>query len=215
MSKNCKDCEYFAGYDYSDGTPICNCEDEEGCPFNEVSDVKYKGMKVEIDVDFLSDYIRHTIMNTTENEAHRIAEEEIKAIVTLEYKDTIVETTQNAIKAVVDKQVSEFMSGEIEVGGGWSEPSRKISRNQYLSELVEKELSKRTDKSGIQEFVGKTVKPTIDRYMDKLKDDVNFSCKQLFDEATRKTLADNVVNLLMANDTYKRLSDSAGRLIGG
>ena len=24
--KDCKDCEFFNGYDYSDGTPHCDCE---------------------------------------------------------------------------------------------------------------------------------------------------------------------------------------------
>lgn len=32
--KDCKDCKYFEGYDYSDGTPCCIYNNGEACPYN-------------------------------------------------------------------------------------------------------------------------------------------------------------------------------------
>ena len=34
--KDCKNCKYFCGYDYSDGTPICEHNGGyEACPYND------------------------------------------------------------------------------------------------------------------------------------------------------------------------------------
>ena len=81
--KECKQCEFFDGYDYSDGTPICTYEENgkcgyEYCPYNDCADVKKQGMKIEIDAGFMHDYILHTMKNTIENQAYSVAVNEVK-----------------------------------------------------------------------------------------------------------------------------------------
>lgn len=207
--KECKDCEFFCGYDYSDGTP--NCDNEggyENCPYNDYSEVKNKGINIVIDSGFMHDYILHTMKNTIENEANHIAVNEIKNLVTSEIKQSVMEEMHSSVKIVIENAICEFMKNEITVGGGWSEPERKVTRQQYLSEIIEKELADRFKKDILSSYAAKEIKSAIDVYARKLRDQINVGIKTYFDAATRQTLTDNVVQMLMNNDTYKKLSDS-------
>lgn len=213
MSKDCKDCEYFGGYNCSDGTPYCDYDGGyECCPYNNETGTTEKktenGIRVEIDCGFMSDFIRETIINTSANIATKLVNAEISKIVTESYKAEIQEMTKRAIEETVEKQVSDFMSGSITVGGGWMEPERTLTRTEYMSELVQKELGKRFNEDSLKKEAKKETESAINAFSRKLKDEINMGIKQYFDAATRSVLTENVVSMLMNNDTYKRLSDS-------
>ena len=213
MSKDCKNCEYFDGYDSSDGTPLCNFDGGYAyCPYNnEAVTIERKtgdGIKVEIDCGFMSDFIRETIINTSTSVASELVNSEISKIVTETYKKEIQEMTRRAIEVTVEKQVSDFMDGNITIGGGWMEPERTLTRTEYMSELVQKELGKRFDEDILKKSAKKEAESAINAFSRKLKDEINMGIKQYFDAATRSVLTENVVSMLMNNDTYKRLSDS-------
>ena len=61
---------------------------------------------------------------------------------------------------------------------------------------------------GALNYAEKEVKRGIDDFERKLKDEINAGIKTYFNTATRQILTDNVVSMLMCNDTYKKLSDS-------
>lgn len=211
--KECQNCEYFEGWDHSDGTPHCTyeengCSGYEYCPYNEQANIKNNGMKIEIDAGFMRDYILHTIKNTIEGQAYLVAVNEVKSVVTDEIKHNVVEELKNQSKNIIEKQLEEFMSGDIVVGGGWSEPERKLTRQQYLSELIEKELERRFKNDAIKDYAEREAKGAIDSFTRRLKDEINAGVKMHFNEATRQVLTENVVSMLMCNDTYKKLSNS-------
>ena len=140
MSKDCRECEYFDGYDDEDGTPYCDCDGGyELCPFNNSSGSKNNGFKIEIDTKFLSDYIRHTIQNTVDNSTQAIIVSEIKKIVSEAFEETIRSKTKETMDTIINQQVAEFMSGTIEIGGGWMEPSRTLTRQDYMAEIIRSE----------------------------------------------------------------------------
>ena len=59
--KKCEDCEFCEGFNYDDGTSICAYESGyEQCPFNDTSNLKSNGIKIEIDAGFMHEYIRST-----------------------------------------------------------------------------------------------------------------------------------------------------------
>lgn len=219
MSRNCEECENFGGWDFSDGTPFCGIEGGfMACPHNDdmneaSNDAQKQPFDLRLDTNLLTDYIRETIQNTIKREAHNIAVQEIKNIVTEAYKDKIRELTQIAIEKTVDAQVAEFMSGDITLGGGWSGPSRTISRSEYLTELIEEHLKERFEKGGIKKDAESIAKQAIDNFSKQTRNEINAGVKQYFDAATRQILTENVVSMLMSNDTYKRLSDSMGCLL--
>lgn len=207
--KECKNCEYFDGYDYTDGTPYCNCEGGyEACPFNDYRELKNNGIKIELDSGFMSEYIRHTLINTIENKAVKIATEEVKELITDELQNKIKEEIEKQVEKTVSEAISEFMKNEITIGGGWSEPERKLTRDQYLAETIEKELQSKFKTDAIKSYAKKTTENAIDKYDKELRDEINQGVKSYFDTATKEVLTQNVVSMLMDNDTYRRLSNS-------
>ena len=202
--KDCKECEFFEGYDYSDGTP----NGYEYCPYNDCSQVKNKGVKIEIDAGFMHDYILHTLKNTIEGTACSIARQEIKTIVNDDIRKKVSAEIESQIKSVVEEEIQTFMSKDITIGGGWYEPERTITRQQYLAETIENVLTHKFKSDAMKSYAEKEVEGAIRTFERKLKDEINASIKTCFNEATRQTLTDNVVQMLMCNDTYKRLSDS-------
>lgn len=207
--KDCRDCEFFNGYDYSDGTP--NCDNDGGyetCPFNDYTATKNNGIKIEVDAGFMHDYIFHTLKNTIESEAAGIAKLEIKSLVTDEIKRKALGEMDEQIKVVVSDAVSEFMATEITIGGGWCEPERKLTRTMYLAETMQKELDKKFKSDALKDYAIKAAKNAIDEYDRKLRDQINAGIKTYFDAATRQVLTENVVSMLMSNDTYQKLSNS-------
>lgn len=207
--RECKECEFFSGYDLSDGTPICECDGGyEACPYCDYAGTKNNGMKIEIDAGFMHDYILHTMKNTIECEACKVATAEIKSLVTQEIKDMVLSEMKTQIKSVIDEEISSFMSKEITIGGGWREPERLLTRTQYLSETIEKELAEKFRHDALKSYAEKEVKSAIDIHERKLKDQINAGIKTYFNEATRQVLTENVVSMLMCNETYKKLSDS-------
>ena len=200
LSKECEDCKYFEGWSWDDGMPICTHEDESGnkgaeyCPYNDQAMIRNKGMKIEIDSGFMSDYIRHTIENTIENNAYNIACSEVKRIIDDQMKESIRQKVNKKIdekiNSVIDRAFDEFLDGSILVGGSFLSEAETMTRRQYISKEIEKKLK------------------SID--LGRIK---TTNIKTYFDEATRQTLTENVVSMLMCNDTYKKLSDSMGRLL--
>lgn len=211
--KDCRECEFFEGYDYSDGTPCCSysengCSGYEYCPYNDSTTVRKDGIKIEIDAGFMHDYILHTLRNTIEGTACNIARQEVKTLVTEDIKKKVIAEIDSQTKSIVEKEIESFMAKDITIGGGWREPERKLTRQQYLAETIEKTLESKFKHDAIKSYAEKEVEGAIRTFERKLKDQINESIKTCFNEATRQTLTDNVVAMLMCNDTYKRLSES-------
>ena len=216
--KECKQCEFFEGYDYSDGTPICTYEENgkcgyEYCPYNDCADAKKQGMRIEIDAGFMHDYILHTMKNTIENQAYSVAVNEVKSFVGGEIKQKVIAETETQIKSVVEAQIADFMSKDIVIGGGWREPERTLTRQAYLAEVIEKELEARFKSDAIKSYAEAEVKKAINAFERKLKDEINAGIKTYFNEATRNILTENVVSMLMCNDTYQKLSNSMQKFL--
>lgn len=207
--KECRECEYFNGYDYDDGTPYCDYDGGyKNCPYCDSTDIKQNGFKIEIDAGFLHDYIKHTLKNTIADKSTEIASSEIKSIVTKELKDMVLGEMQEQIGQIVAKEINEFMQKEIIIGGGWSGPQRTLTREQYLSEIAEKKLEESFKSGEIQKYASNTAKSSIDKFNRQLRDEINAGIKTYFNEATRQVLTENVVSMLMCNETYQKLSNS-------
>ena len=222
MSKECVNCSHFSDWSYDDGTPICDYEDEQGncgyeyCPYNDHAEIRNKGMKIEIDSGFMRDYIRHTIINTVEEKACNIATLEVQRIIDAETKESIRQKVKSKIdekiNSVVDRAFDEFLDGNIVVGGGFLSDTKSMTRREYIAKEIEKKLSD-ININKIKSTANEQAKVQIDVFTRNLREDINQNIKTYFDEATRQTLTENVVSMLMCNDTYKKLSDSMGRLL--
>lgn len=212
--KDCENCEYCDGIDYEDGTPDCTCEGGMGCcPYNDEGEIKEDKFKITLDIPNIADYIKHTVKNTVDNAVRDMIEDCVKKMVKEKIEDTAEAYVEESLKKVVDDEIKAYMQKDITVGGGWSEPERKMSRNDYLSECTAKVVESQLSAKKISEMVIDYCKGSIDRFARDIKDDVNYKIKNTFDNAMKQALSDNVVTMLMAGDTYKKLSDSMGRIL--
>ena len=215
MSRECNSCDYYGGRNWDDGEIKCDYSGGyECCPYNDEAPTKVEDKtRIVIDAEYFSEYIRNTLKNTFRGEARVIAEREIKGIVKAEYDSVIKQITKETIQKIVEQQVSDYMAGEITVGGGWAEPTRTLSREAYMSEIIEKRLGELLKENAIVDRAKKVADEAINSFTRKTRDEINAGIKKNFDATMRQTLTDNVVSMLMANETYARLASSMGRML--
>jgi hypothetical protein len=217
--KDCKNCEHFDGYDNYDGTPYCLYEDGDGnrgcevCPFNDTAETKDVGLSCTVDMGQINEYIANTIANTIASRVNVDIDCQISRIIKEEYELVIRKKTDASIDSMIEKQVEEYMSGEMTIGGGWGEKSKTLSRTEYLAETVANELDSKFKKGPVSEMVIRSVKSEIDKRTEDLKHQINAGIKSTFDEVTRKTLAEGVVTMLMCSDTYTKLQNGMTRML--
>lgn len=212
--KECKDCEYFDGYNYDDGTPKCCYSDGyENCPYCQEGEVKEDKFKIILDIPDITKFIKHTVTNTVEKSVLSIIIDQVNDIIKEEIKNIANEYVEESLKKAIDSEIASFMKKDITIGGGWREPERKISRETYLSECVESILKDKLSPEQTKKIVTEYCSNAISSNIDRLKNDINRGIKNNFDETTRKALSENVVSMLMAGDTYQRLSSSMERLL--
>lgn len=213
--KDCENCKYFYdGYNYDDGTPNCCAPGGyENCPYNTSGSVKEDPFKITLDIPEINEFINHTISNTLHDAVYNMIDNQVHNVVRDSIKDLAKSYVEEKLKSVIDEEIASFMEKDITIGGGWGEPAKTISREQFLSDTISKELEKKLDSSVATNIVQNYCRSTITSAIDKLKSDVNSKIKSTFDEETRKALSDNIIQVLMAGDTFQRLSDSMGRLI--
>lgn len=212
--KDCEKCKYFDGYDCDDGTPFCNYDGGyTNCPYNDSGDVKEDECKLVLDMPNIKEYIKHTIENTLTAATYDMIDKCVKTIVKEKIEEQAEFYVDESLKKVVDNEIKAYMQKEITVGGGWREPERKLSRDEYLTECVAKVVEEKLNPEKISNIVKDYCQRTINDNVENLKTTVNVRIKKEFDETTRKALSDSIVSMLMAGDTYKKLSDSMGRLL--
>lgn len=209
--KECEDCRY-ARLDDEIGYE-CSLDDGTMCPYNDEAEVKKNGINIVINAERMEQYIRDTLQNTIETTAKEVAEKEIRSLITEQIKEATIKATEEAVTRIINQEIDGFMDGEITISSGWMEPSRTISRREYMQETISKTLEAKMKDNPIGRKCEEEVSRAFRNFADKLKADINRGIKDSFTEVMRQTLADSVVNMLMANDTYAKLSNSMQKLI--
>lgn len=212
--KDCKNCEYYEGYDRESGYPICQITDEDGiCPYQKEGRITETGLKVTVDMGEVGEYLSHTLENSLEKQIKAKIDQIVSETINETYRKNIREMTEEAMQKQVREQVDEFMKGDITIGGGWKEPQRSLTRAEYMSEIIQESLTGHKEKEYFKQQVQVAVKDQVERYNRALKQEINSNLKTMFDEVTRKTLSDSVVQMLMCNDTYQRLANGMQNLL--
>ena len=209
--KDCENCEHSkyccdTGYE-------CGLDENEPCPYNDEADVKQDGISIVIDAGRMEQYIRNTIRNTVANAAREVAEREIRRFITDEIRKATQEAVEASVAKIIDEEIARYFAGAMTVGGDWISPARTIGRLEYMQEVIGETLDKRLKDNPIGRVCEDQAKRLFQRWSDKLKDDINNGIKNAFTDVMRQTLTDNVVSMLMANETYAKLAENMQRLI--
>lgn len=216
---DCKDCEFFIEYNNMDGTPICECDGGyENCPYNLTGapEIECKNNKryARIDLEGIEEYISHNIISSLRCNIDKFIQSAISYIIREEYDSIIKTKTREAVDNMIDSQIKACMAKEITIGGSWNKEARTLTREQYLSETIGESLKEKLENSySLKSEIDDIVRHNVGEFSKKLKAEINTGLITTFDNATRQVLADNVVQMLMCNDTYKQLSDSMENLL--
>ncbi len=211
--KECTECEYFDGYNRDDGTPICEYDGGyEECPYAEEGTTDQIESKVIVTID--KDDLNTRIISAFQNSISNHVRSAVSNIVEAEYGKRIREITTETMQNKISEHVETFLQQPIEIGGGWREKSRTLTRDEFLSETIQKNLDGKFDEEKLSKSIAESIKNSIDKFSLGVKTDINFKVKNMFDDAMKQNLTDSIVSMLMDNDTYKRLSGSMKSLIG-
>ncbi len=209
--KDCENCEH-SKYDCDTGYE-CGLDENEPCPYNDEADVKRDGISIVIDAGRMEQYIRNTIRNTVANAAREVAEREIRGFITDEIRNATQEAVEASVAKIIDEEIARYFAGAMTVGGDWRRPARTVGRLEYMQEVIGETLDKRLKENPIGRACEDQAKRLFRDWSDKLKNDINNGIKNAFTDVMRQTLTDNVVSMLMANETYAKLAENMQRLI--
>lgn len=210
----CKDCEYYGGRDSECGEVICDFENTDitACPYIG-EDGSYNATPVSPDITISLESVKRVVVDTVETQLEALTRKAVTDIVKAEYESRIKKATEDVVNTLLQKQIEEFMKGDITIGGGWSSPQRTLTRNEYLTEILTEALDSNIKGDKLRENIISDAKRLIDKYADGMKNDVNYKLKSLFDDATKQALTSNIVAMLMDNETFRRLQGSMQNLI--
>lgn len=207
---DCLDCKYYEGRDSETGEPICEAAGD--CPYEENGTLAKEDSKIKIEIDLadMETRIKYAFRNSIAETVNQNVEKLIKD----EFKEQIRDKTDKLVDSMLEQKISNFMDQDIRVGGGWNEPERTITRNQYIAEIIEKKLNGRFEKDALSKKIEDEVSYKISKFTKETSSQINNKISRMFDESIRTSLTDSVVSLLMSNDTYQKLNANMRQLIG-
>ena len=179
----------------------------------------FKNLQINFDVENFAKGIATAVKKTLKKEI--IAE--LKKSVLEDLKDDI----QKNIAAMSEEIVREIYENEKVILGGWGEEKQEVSVKQYLLNAIRDSFKEgkfitrekdswggvKTTKISIQEYIDKkinfsAIQKDIDREVDGIRKDINRKIEDIFNSSTKQMLSDNVLKVLMANETYQKIQNN-------
>lgn len=183
-------------------------------------------MKIIIDMENLQSIIEESAKINTKNAVNQAIMD-----VAREKVDTVLcSRIEEIVNELIVGYVNNYLkTTKIHIGGGWDNDNvEEYTAEEYLKKQVKDVFESQSftvkqkdrwgnmkaEKVSFQEYlqshldIEAEVKPYMDKMAKCIKDDVNKKVKDLFDDAMRSTLAENVFAIVSASDTYRSVSNS-------
>lgn len=184
-----------------------------------------QSLKIEYDMEemFLGikEAVKQELKPEIADEIRAEIKSEIKQKIMGKVKEQIPEDTSTYLKNIMEEI---YNTEVIKVGGGWDEEAKEYTLKEYVIEQVKNRIlnndcgsKNRYSKESFNkwfrdECVDSDIQRIIDREIKSIRDDVNRKVKDMFDTSTKQMLSETVLNVLMANDTYKRIENNIGSI---
>lgn len=188
-------------------------------------------MKVNIDMENLSNAVEIAITENANNVIKDVIEKKISTYIDKNYKK-IIEIT-------INEKMEEYLKNYLEtttitVGEGLLNQNIKTYTiqeyiNKQISDIMnnkkfETEIKNRWGEKSFQEVsfdefikqsfdVSKEVRHQLENYMKSVKDDINRNIKNVTDQVMKDMLSNTIFEILMQSDTYSKIS-SGLKLLG-
>lgn len=186
-------------------------------------------MKVTIDLENLESLVQNTMETNIEN----IVKEQIEGTVRKVAADLAEKIIKEKVSENFQRFVDEYIANtKIKVGGDyWGD----IEEKEYtVEQYIKKELKDRLDSNRLrakkkgrtssysddfeyvsfEEYINRQfdfddmIKKDLDKFMDDIRKQVNQTMKETFDNSTKSMLSNAVLNILGANETYRRIENN-------
>ena len=212
--------------------------EEEMEEYSSMENTEVKMGKENLKIEFNTENFAFGIIRAVTGEVKKNLYSEIVAEIKKEVLDGINEKIQYAASDIIKGIVQEFMdNGKIQVGGTsvWDdEPKEELTLTQYAKRCVkdciensrfrivknfEKDRYNGRYRAETKEYtfdeyllqhlgIDDEVKNYLDKQVDEVRQQVNRDVKAAFDESTKTMLSNAVLQVLMANDTYKKIESN-------
>lgn len=182
-------------------------------------------MKVNIDMENLSNAVDIAIAENANNVIKDVIEKKISTYIDKNYKK-IIEIT-------INEKMEEYLKNYLEtttitVGEGLLNQNIKTYTiqeyiNKQISDIMnnkkfETEIKNRWGEKSFQEVsfdefikqsfdVSKEVRHQLENYMKSVKDDINRNIKNVTDQVMKDMLSNTIFEILMQSDTYSKISN--------
>lgn len=215
-------------------------EEQEEYAGTESTNVKFKGSQMEIKFDAacFMEGIMLEVTSRVKEELYRKIIAEIKKEVLKDMEEKIRLSVHEIVKDIV----VDFMENEkIRIGGssGWDEtPEEELTLMQYSKRCIRECIEKgefnvvigvekdrysgrprlKTEKYSFEQWlqnglgIGNDAKAYFNAEIDKIRKQINADVKNAFDESTKTMLSQAVLQVLMANDTYRKIEKNIARI---
>lgn len=182
-------------------------------------------MKVTVEMDNLEKLVSSTMEENIEN----VIKQEVDKYV----KKTVETNIKKSIEEVVSKNLTDFVDDyikntQIKIGGGyWNEtPEETLTVEQFIKRQLKDQMGSKTlrckkkgysddfENVSFETYINRTfdvtslIQKEIDSFMNNVKKDINKKIKDSFTSTTKNMLSESIFNVLMNNDTYKKIQDN-------
>lgn len=186
-------------------------------------------MKVTVEMDNLEKLVSSTMEENIEN----VIKHEVDKYV----KKTVETNIKKSIEEVVSKNLTDFVDDyikntQIKIGGGyWNETLEEtLTVEQFIKRQLKDQMESKTlrckkegrkssynddyENVSFESYINRTfdvaslIQKELDSFMESTKKDINKKIKNSFTSTTKDMLSESVFNVLMNNDTYKKIQDN-------
>ena len=182
-------------------------------------------MKITIDLENLENLVQNSI------------EENIETVVKKQVDNVVRKMAEEVAKGAIEDKVSEnfqrfvdeyIVNTKIRVGGGYWDDSD--AREYTVEEYNKKQLKEKLESNSLrvkasrynseyknvtfEEYIksqfnfNEEIKKAVDEFTDGIRKQVNDAMKDAFDNSTKNMLSATVLNILNANETYRKLENN-------
>ena len=167
---------------------------------------------------------------------------ELKKDIVADMKEQIKLSVHEILKGIIDDYME---NEKLSIGGNsiWDdEPKEKLSMKQFAKRCIKNSIEKSeftifegfkesryhkgcyeasSKKVTFQEYIKDNLGITnemqkyIDSQIDDIRKQINGNIKDIFNKSTKTLLADNVLQVLMSNDTYKKIQNNIACIADG
>lgn len=179
-------------------------------------------LKVEYDMEEMFLGIKDAIQQELGKDLAEEVKSELKGEIRAELFSKIKEDIQTNTYDTVQKMVSDIYDNEkVVIGGGWNEEPKECTLREYVIQQVKEVIANNGFEKGKKSYsnvtfqdwfrekcVSDDIQRIIDKEISNIRNDVNYKVKNMFDQSTKTMLSDAVLNVLMANETYKKIENN-------